>query len=88
MSYSPDSLLEGQINARDLGGIKAFDGAHIAKNRLVRWEKIIPAIICGCITAVAGTFIARSVGNEYMTKIFSVFVLITGIRELFSKSDN
>ena len=36
MSYSPDSLLEGQINARDLGGIKAFDGAHIAKNRLVR----------------------------------------------------
>ena len=58
------------------------------RNRLVRWKKIIPAIICGCITAVAGTFIARSVGNEYMTTIFSVFVLITGIRELFSKSDN
>lgn len=36
MSYSPDSLLEGQINARDLGGIKGFGGAHIAKNRLVR----------------------------------------------------
>jgi uncharacterized membrane protein YfcA len=57
------------------------------KNKLVKWKKIVPSIICGCISAVGGTYIARAVGNDMLTKIFAVFVLITGIKELFSKAD-
>lgn len=55
------------------------------RNKLVRWKKIIPAIICGCITAAAGCILAKHLGNEYLTKIFAVFVFITGIKELFKK---
>lgn len=56
------------------------------KNKLVKWKKIVPAIICGSLTAIAGTYVARIIGNDYLTKIFAVFVFITGIRELFSKT--
>ena len=55
------------------------------RNKLVKWKKIVPAIICGVLSAVAGTYIARAIGNDYLTKIFAVFVLITGIKELFTK---
>ena len=44
-------------------------------------------IICGVLSAVAGTYIAKSIGNDYLTKIFAVFVLITGVKELFSKTE-
>ena len=57
------------------------------KNKLVKWKKIVPAIICGVWSAVAGTYIAKSIGNDYLTKIFAVFVLITGVKELFSKTE-
>ena len=57
------------------------------KNKLVKWKKIVPAIICGVLSAVAGTYIAKSIGNDYLTKIFAVFVLITGVKELFSKTE-
>lgn len=57
------------------------------KNKLVKWKKIVPAIICGVLSAIAGTYIAQSIGNDYLTKIFAVFVLITGIKELFSKTE-
>lgn len=55
------------------------------KNKLVKWKKILPAILCGAVTAIAGCFLAVYFGNEYLTKIFAVFVLLTGIKELFSK---
>ena len=57
------------------------------KNKLVKWKKIVPAIICGVLSAVAGPYIAKSIGNDYLTKIFAVFVLITGVKELFSKTE-
>ena len=57
------------------------------KNKLVKWKKIVPAIICGVLSAVPGTYIAKSIGNDYLTKIFAVFVLITGVKELFSKTE-
>ena len=55
------------------------------KSKLVKWKKIIPSVICGIITAVIGCIIAKNIGNEYLTKIFAVFVLLTGIKELFTK---
>ncbi len=36
MSYAPESFLECQINARDLGGIRAAGGRKIAVNKLIR----------------------------------------------------
>lgn len=58
------------------------------KNKLVKWKKIFPAIICGSVTAIVGCMLAKHFGNEYLTKIFAVFVLLTGIKELFEKTEN
>ncbi len=58
------------------------------KSGFVKWKKIIPAIICGIISAAAGSFLAEAMGNNFLTKLFAAFVFITGIRELFSKARN
>lgn len=55
------------------------------KNQLVRWKEILPAVLCGVISAIGGAFIAKAVGNSLLTKIFAIFVIITGIKELFQK---
>ena len=54
-----------------------------SKNKLVKWRKIIPAIICGIVSAVLGTFLAKTLGNNFLTKLFAVFVLVTGLKEFF-----
>ncbi|MGN0613487.1 MAG: TSUP family transporter [Porcipelethomonas sp.] len=58
------------------------------RSGLVKWKKIIPAIICGALTAVAGSFIAGAMDSSLLTKAFAIFVFITGIRELFSKIED
>lgn len=55
------------------------------KNKLIEWKKIIPAMICGAVGAVGGTFLANAMGNNYLTKAFAVFVFLTGVKELFYK---
>lgn len=59
-----------------------------SKNKLIKWKKIIPAVICGVISATGGTFLAKAIGNNFLTKIFAVFVLVTGFKELFWKKKN
>lgn len=58
------------------------------KNKLVKWKKIVPSVICGIITAIAGCYIAGYTSNSFLTKMFAVFVFLTGIRELMSKTDH
>lgn len=58
------------------------------KNKLVKWRKIFPAILCGIVTAIAGCILAKNFGNEYLAKIFAVFVFLTGVKELFQKNRN
>lgn len=54
-----------------------------SKNKLVKWKKIVPSIICGVISAIVGAFLAKIIGNQFLTKLFAVFVLIVGLKELF-----
>lgn len=54
------------------------------KNRLVEWKIALPAIICGVILAVAGAFIADMLGSDILRKIFGGFILIVGIKEIFT----
>lgn len=58
------------------------------RSGLVKWRKIIPAIICGALMAAAGTFIAGAIDGDLLRKAFAVFVLITGIKEFFSKTQS
>ncbi len=83
------SQLEAQgINLLFFLPIAALSLIIHTKNKLVKWKKIIPSILCGTVTAIVGCLLAQHIGNDFLTKIFSVFIFITGIKELFSKSEN
>ena len=53
------------------------------KQGSVKFRKLLPAIVCGCITAIIGSVIAKQVGTELLRKIFGILFLFTGLRELF-----
>lgn len=57
------------------------------KSKLIIWKKILPSIITGAILALLFSFIASMLGSEILSKIFSVFIIIIGIKELIKKSD-
>lgn len=57
-----------------------------SKNGLIRWKIILPSILTGAVFAAAGTFAARYIGSPWLKKIFAVFILLIGVKELFSKS--
>ena len=54
-------------------------------NKLIEWKKIIPAIICGAIGVYLGYIIATNISSGLLTKLFAFFIIIIGIREIFTK---
>jgi len=60
---------------------------HIKKRKL-ELKNIILMIIFGSLGAVAGSFIANLTDATIVKKIFGGFLLISGLIELFSKSEN
>lgn len=58
---------------------------HI-KNKMVCWKAVVPAIICGCITAGLSAWLAASLDVGLLRKLFGGFLLIVGIAEFFKKS--
>lgn len=54
------------------------------KNGLVGIKELFPALVTGIIGAAAGAFGARLIGSELLGKIFSLFILVIGIKELYS----
>ena len=56
---------------------------HI-KNRLIRWRVVLPAILCGCLTAVGAAFLATAIDTGLLRKLFGGFLIFVGIRELFT----
>lgn len=59
------------------------------KNGLVRPKELMPAFLTGTVGAVGGFFAARFIGSQLLGKIFAVFIIIIGIKELISSfTDN
>ena len=46
-------------------------------------KAVLPAIIAGCITAVAGSIIANWVNTDTLKKLFGVLLILAGTKELF-----
>lgn len=57
---------------------------HI-KNRLIDKNILIPAIIGGVFSAVPFSFIAGLISPIILKKVFGVFVIVLGLREIFSR---
>ena len=52
------------------------------KNRLVRWDLVVPAVICGCVTAAAAAWVAQSLELGLLRKGFGAFLVVVGVLEL------
>ena len=58
------------------------------KNGDVNIRTILPAIICGCITAAIFSWIGTQINVDILRKIFGGLLLITGVRELLYRPRN
>jgi len=56
-----------------------------AKNRLIQWKIVLPSVILGLIGVYFGAKLATFIGSEVLSKLFGVFLLIIGVRELAAK---
>ena len=52
------------------------------KNKLVRWDLVIPAALCGCATAAGAAWLAQHIGLGLLRRAFGVFLLAVGALEL------
>ena len=57
---------------------------HI-KNRLIRWNIVLPAAIAGAATAVLTAWLATRLDTGLLRKLFGGFLLLVGARELFGR---
>lgn len=53
------------------------------KQGSVNLRKILPAVICGCITAAVFSIIGKHIDTALIKKLFGGLLLFTGLRELF-----
>lgn len=58
---------------------------HI-KNKMICWEAVIPAALCGCVTAGLSAWLAASLDVSLLRKLFGGFLLVVGVTEFFKKS--
>lgn len=58
---------------------------HI-KNKMICWQAVIPAVLCGCATAAGFAWIANTIDVALLQKLFGGFLILIGLRELFVKT--
>ena len=54
----------------------------------LNFQKILPAIIAGCICAAIFSLISRSLDVTIIKKLFGALMLLIGIKELFYRARN
>lgn len=57
---------------------------HI-KNRLIDIKTAIVCSLFGIPAVVAGFYLAQNIDNMWLRKAFAVFIIISGLKDLFSK---
>ena len=58
---------------------------HI-KNKMICWPVVIPAAVCGCLTAAAAAWFSASMEVTLLKKLFGAYLLVIGITEIVKKS--
>lgn len=83
-----DQLAAQGINLIYFIPIAALAVAIHTKNKLIEWKKILPSIAVGVVLAAVGTYAAERIGSPMLKKIFAVFILLIGVKELLYKPDS
>lgn len=55
------------------------------KNHYVRWKAVLPAALSGCIAAGIMSFVALNMELSLLKHLFGLFLIVTGVIELFKK---
>ena len=55
---------------------------------LLNWKAVIPAILSGCLLAIAGSMIANWINTDTLKKLFGILLVLAGIKELFYRERN
>ena len=55
---------------------------HI-KNRLIRWDIVLPAALAGATTAALTAWLGTKLDTSLLRRLFGGFLLLVGLRELF-----
>lgn len=58
------------------------------KQGSVKFKKILPAVLTGCIVAALSAFLGKQIDTAILKKIFGGLLLITGARELLYRPRN
>lgn len=58
---------------------------HI-KNRLIDVKTAVMCSVIGLPAVVAGFYLTQNIDNEWLRKGFAVFIIIAGLKDLFSKN--
>ena len=56
-----------------------------SKKRQVEWKAVLPAALCGCLTAVILSMAAMHMELDLLRRLFGGFLILTGIAELRKK---
>ena len=57
---------------------------HI-KNRLIRWDIVLPAACSGAAAAALSAWLGLSVSSSLLRRIFGGFLLLVGLKELLGR---
>ncbi len=57
---------------------------HI-KNRLIRWEIVLPAALTGAAAAALTAWLSQRLDTTLLCRIFGGFLLFVGLKELFGR---
>jgi uncharacterized membrane protein YfcA len=55
------------------------------RKRLIKWRELLPIIIGGVLGVALGAWLAFYVATDILGKLFGGFLLLIGLKELFSK---
>ena len=58
------------------------------KQGLIQYRQVLPAIVAGCIGALAGTAAGMILPHKTLKTLFGILFISTGIRELLYKPKN
>ena len=53
------------------------------KKGILNWKVVLPAILSGCLLAVAGSIVSNWVNTTTLQKIFGVLLILAGTKEMF-----
>ena len=60
--------------------------AVYSKKKLILWDIAIPAILLGIVGALIGSQLSSILPSYVLKKIFGIFLLIIGLKQIFNKN--